>query len=498
MAKLEAGLGADDYFWLPDLLRLEELGNVTTTTPTQFIYTNDRGDTVTVTGAGFTYSGGRPTGGTMSSAVVTNGAETLVTLSLLADPLKDYADKLLDDNDPTGAARDLFDGDDEFNGSADADTMAGFSPGDDTVDGNGGSDWLAGDEGKDHLDGGSDDGFDILSYSQTYFDKSGKKGIVLKIGKGSVTDPWGDKDTFENFEGFWGTRFKDKFTGTGGREEFAPLGGADFINGKGGLDLVDYSHDNDFPGKKGKKGIKVDLDEGKIKDGFGQTDSVKGIELIRGTQYKDVFKGGKKDDTFDGLDGKDKYDGGGGRNYIEFNANNFNNGQNGVVVDVSKGKILDDGYGNTEKFKAIQSFAGTDFGDTFIGGKKGDQFKGEDGNDTMTGGRGGDTFVFNPPPDNATNHDTITDFNQGKGDRIALWSDSFPELSEVDGGLDPAQFVANAGGNPTNGNQHLVYDTSTGKLFLDPDGNGSAGDQILIVTLTSKPTITADAFEVWT
>ncbi len=73
----------------------------------------------------------------------------------------------------------------------------------------------------------------------------------------------------------------------------------------------------------------------------------------------------------------------------------------------------------------------------------------------------------------------------------------FPQLNEVGGGLDAAQFVANPGGNPTNGNQRIVYDTLTGDLFLDPDGNASDGDQVLIVTLTNKPTITIEAFEVW-
>jgi Ca2+-binding RTX toxin-like protein len=499
MAKFQIGLGADDYEWLPDALRLESLGDITATGPTNFIYTNDRGDTVTVTGVGFTYSiDGRPTGGTISGIVVTRGVETVMTLSLLNDPLKDYADRLLDDNDPTGAARDLFDGDDEFIGSAEADTIGGFSPGDDTVEGNGGHDWLAGDEGKDHLDGGNDDGFDILSYSQTYFDKSGKKGVVLKVGKGSVKDPWGDKDTFENFEGFWGTRFDDKLIGTNGEQEFAGLGGEDQFIGKGGWDRLDYSHDNDYPGKKGKKGIKADFDKGEVKDGFGDIDKFKGIEQIRGTEYKDVFVGSNNNESFEGLAGKDKYDGGDGFDRIELYSNDFNGGLNGIIVDVSKGKILDDGYGNVEKFKSIESFQGTAFGDTFIGSNKDDEFKGEGGNDTMTGGGGGDKFVFNPAPDSATNNDVITDFNEAQGDRIALWKPGgFPQLNEIDGGLDPDQFIAIAGGIPDNAARRIVYDTSTGKLWLDPDGNASAGDQVLIATLTNKPTITAEAFEVW-
>lgn len=497
MAKFEIGLGADDYEWLPDALRLEDVGDITATGPTNFIYTNDRGDTVNVTGVGFTYSGdGRPTGGTISGIVVTRGVETVMTLSGLSDPLKDYADRLLDDDDPTFAARELFDGNDQFIGSVEADTLAGFSPGDDTVEGGDGGDWIAGDAGRDQLDGGNDGGFDILSYSQTYFDKSGKKGIVLKVSKGSLKDPWGDTDTFANFEGYWGTKYKDKFIGDGADNEFWALGGDDVINGKGGWDTAIYTQDADYP--KGGKGIKADLSKGEIRDGFGDTDKVKGIEAVRGTANKDVFIGSKRDDQFQGVDGVDKYDGGKGFDGLWFGANNYNGGVNGIVINAAEGKVLDDGYGNSEKFKSIESFTGTKFGDIFTGSNKADEFKGEDGNDTMTGGKGGDTFVFNAAPDSATNHDTITDFNQGEGDRIALEkADGFPHLTEIDGGLDPAQFIANAGVIPDNAARRIVYDTTTGNLWLDPDGNATAGDQILIATLTNKPTITAEAFEVW-
>jgi Ca2+-binding RTX toxin-like protein len=496
MAKFEAGLGANDYEWLPDALRLESQGDITATGPLLFTYTNNLGDTVSVEGTEFTYSGGRPSGGTISKITVTRGAETVMTLSLLGDPLKDFADRLLDDDDPTGAARDLFDGNDEFIGSAEADSLAGFSPGDDTVNGGDGGDWIAGDQGRDNLDGGTDGGFDILSYSQTYFDKSGKKGIVLKVSKGSLKDPWGDTDTFANFEGYWGTKYKDKFIGDGADNEFWALGGDDVINGKGGWDTAIYTHDADYP--KGGKGIKADLSKGEIRDGFGDTDKVQGIEAVRGTAKNDVFIGSKRDDQFQGVDGKDKYDGGKGFDALWFGANNYNGGLNGVVINVAQRKVLDDGYGNSEKFKSIESFTGTDFGDTFIGGRKADEFKGEDGNDLMTGGKGEDWFIFNTAPDSTTNHDTITDFTPSDGDRIALWIGAFPELSHVDGALDPTQFVANDGGNPTNGNHRLVYDTATGDLFLDPDGDATSGDQVLIVRLANKPTITAEAFDIWT
>jgi serralysin len=38
--------------------------------------------------------------------------------------------------------------------------------------------------------------------------------------------------------------------------------------------------------------------------------------------------------------------------------------------------------------------------------------------------------------------------------------------------LTADEFVANANGAATNGSQHILYDTTDGRLFYDADGNG--------------------------
>lgn len=496
MARLQVGMSADDYQWLPDLLILESLDDVVTASPTAFVYANDRGGTVTVLGSGFSYVANKPTGGVISSVTVTNALDQpLLTLDQLGDSLPDYVNRLIDEDTFT-ALQGLLNGADMLIGSEESDTIGGYSPGDDIVEGKGGSDYIIGDPGDDQFIEDPGDSYNTLSYDITFYNPTAKKGIVLDIAKGTVRDPWGDTDSFSNFDSFVGTRFADKLLGSSGESEFQGLRGKDFIDGKGGWDLVDYSYDANYEG--GGRGIKVDLVKGIVRDGFGDKDSVKGIEAFRGTAQNDIFKGGNKNDEFDGLDGRDKFDGGKGFDFLSFSSNDFKGGLNGVSVNVAQGKVLDDGFGNAETFKRMESFVGTDYGDTFVGSKKADEFKGENGNDTMTGGKGGDTFVFNPPPDSVTNHDIITDFNEAEGDRMALWTrDGFPLLNEIEGGLDPAQFVANAGGTATSAQQRIVYDTLTGNLFLDPDGNVSSGDQVLIVTLTNKPQITVEAFEVW-
>ena len=51
------------------------------------------------------------------------------------------------------------------------------------------------------------------------------------------------------------------------------------------------------------------------------------------------------------------------------------------------------------------------------------------------------------------------------------------------GNLAAAAFVSNAGGNATNGTQRILFDSSTGDLFYDADGNGATA-KVLFAHLT--------------
>ena len=54
--------------------------------------------------------------------------------------------------------------------------------------------------------------------------------------------------------------------------------------------------------------------------------------------------------------------------------------------------------------------------------------------------------------------------------------------------LDIGEFVSNSGGIAGDANDFLIYDSDTGSLYYDADGNG-AGIRILIATLTAAPPI---------
>jgi large repetitive protein len=119
--------------------------------------------------------------------------------------------------------------------------------------------------------------------------------------------------------------------------------------------------------------------------------------------------------------------------------------------------------------------------DAFIGGNGNDLLVGGSGSDTLTGGSGADVFRFNTALNSATNVDTIPDFEANGTDHIQLSASIFASLSGSI--LASANFAANVGGNAVDGNDYILYDTSTGNLYYDGDGNGD-GSKTLFAKLT--------------
>ena len=146
------------------------------------------------------------------------------------------------------------------------------------------------------------------------------------------------------------------------------------------------------------------------------------------------------------------------------------------------------------------AYAG-DGNDTLLGGAGNDVLYGEQGDDTLCGGLGADTLIGGVGADqflfNAAlvsgNADSITDFNKAKGDQIALDRVVFDKLTGLNSLVDHFRLnTQTAVGN----DDYVVYKASTGELFYDASGNGSAAG-VLIATLTNKPQdMTAQQFVV--
>jgi uncharacterized delta-60 repeat protein len=116
-----------------------------------------------------------------------------------------------------------------------------------------------------------------------------------------------------------------------------------------------------------------------------------------------------------------------------------------------------------------------------------DQLYGNAGNDSLSGGGGNDQFVFNTALNAGTNVDTITDFSRG-ADQVLLDHLIFTALGV--GNLAAGSFVAEAGAIAHDGNDYVLYDTTTGNLSYDPDGTG-AGAATLFANLATHPAIVA-------
>lgn len=175
---------------------------------------------------------------------------------------------------------------------------------------------------------------------------------------------------------------------------------------------------------------------------------------FNGTAHNELIFGGTGNDVLNGLAGNDRLNGGFG---------------NDVLI-------------------------GGDGNDVLIGGAGNDVLNGGKGNDTLNGGAGSDFFVFNTAPNSLTNRDTIVGFNAA-ADTIRLENTGvglFNALAAT-GALNPAFFKANASGVATDGNDRIIYETDTGKLFYDTNGS-AAGGVTQFATLSGHPAITAADF----
>jgi Ca2+-binding RTX toxin-like protein len=128
------------------------------------------------------------------------------------------------------------------------------------------------------------------------------------------------------------------------------------------------------------------------------------------------------------------------------------------------------------------SFKGGGGNDTIEGGGGRDRLAGGKGNDTVKGGGGVDQFVFDAAL-GASNIDRVVDFKHNT-DRLLLDGGIFDGIGVR---LDAREFLAKSGATKAaDSNDRIIYDTNTGKLYLDADGKG--GDaSIHFATLANKP-----------
>ena len=236
-------------------------------------------------------------------------------------------------------------------------------------------------------------------------------------------------------------------------------------------------------------------------DGDDQLYGGNGNDILLGGAGGDVLDGGLGNDRLNGGTGIDSMVGGTGNDlYYVDNAGD-------IIVETAGG-------GTADRVLASVSFAlaadddielltttssagltainliGNALAQAITGNAGVNVLNGGGGNDRLSGLAGADTFIFSTSLGTG-NVDTITDFNV-PDDTIHLDDAIFAGLTT--GTLGGAAFAANLTGAATDALDRIIYETDTGRVYFDADGNGAIAS-VHFATLTANLAVTnADFF----
>jgi serralysin len=379
---------------------------------------------------------------------------------------------------------------DRLTGDAVANLLEG-SGGDDTLSGGGGNDTLVGGAGSDHVvflltpdSGGVDRINDFLpANDKLVFDNAtfSALGTAGNFGAGDAR--------FAAGAGFTsGQDVSDRliYNTTNGNLYYDPDG-----SGGGASQLVAT-----FAGNPGLAATDISI-QGAGGGGDGGTpggDSVVGTEghdSLTGTVGNDTLTGLGGNDTLNGGDGgTDFYDGGTGFDTIDLRAP-----VTGITVNFAAGSIEG---ARTGSFTAVERLLAGNGNDHLVGAAGGQNLSGRSGNDTLAGaagvdtlwgGAGADQFIF--AENGNANADLLYDFTSGS-DKVVADNSAMAALgAEGNFATGDSRFRAGAGiTTGQDGDDRLIYNTSTGSLYYDADGSGSGGS-LLVVTLQGNLTFAA-------
>jgi Ca2+-binding RTX toxin-like protein len=153
------------------------------------------------------------------------------------------------------------------------------------------------------------------------------------------------------------------------------------------------------------------------------------------------------------------------------------NGLAQIILGNNGINIISGGGGNDD-------LSGLGGNDILLGDDGADFLNGGAGNDVLNGGAGADLLVFADAL-GAANIDGVQNFTSGQ-DRILLENAVFTVLAN--GVLAQGAFVIGTAAQDVD--DRIIYDSATGALFYDADGNGSGG-AVQFATLSGAPTLAA-------
>lgn len=222
---------------------------------------------------------------------------------------------------------------------------------------------------------------------------SAPSGVVVKLEEGYALDGYGDRDTLIAINGVRGSPYDDTLIGGGtalsgsGRsfEVFEGMAGDDLLDGNGTeFARAEYS--------QSPAAVNVNLQTGTASDGWGGTDTLVNINLVRGSRFGDTLTGDDADNQLEGMGDNDTINGGGGSDMAVFLA-----ATGAVTADLQAGTASGAGIG-TDTLISIESLRGGDFNDTLSGDGNDNVLDGRMGNDTLDGRSGHDSVTYASAP----------------------------------------------------------------------------------------------------
>ncbi|WP_275788390.1 beta strand repeat-containing protein [Pararhizobium gei] len=390
---------------------------------------------------------------------------------------------------------------------------------DDTIVGDGADNVLSGSAGVDSLTGGG--GNDIFGVD-VFNDK-----VIEAIGGGndrvvsttSYTLAGGQEieilqlaiSTGTLALNVTGNEFGNELIGNAGSNTIKGAGGNDILRGGGGNDtyVVTDLGDTVFESVGGGSDtivstVSFELASGQEIESLRLAASTGTAALnLKGNQFNNELTGNSGINLLTGGAGNDTMSGGNGDDtYVVSEAGDLileatGNGTDTVVSTTSYSLSVNQyvevlrlagSTGNT-----AFNLTGNNIGQQLLGNSGANTLNGGNGNDSLIGAGGNDTFYFNTTLSAVNNVDTIIGFGNavGNSDVIALKNTIFTLLPA--GALAASMFKANATGTATDANDYIVYNTTTGKLSYDSNGNG-AGGSTHFATLDGQPSLTASDF----
>jgi Ca2+-binding RTX toxin-like protein len=128
---------------------------------------------------------------------------------------------------------------------------------------------------------------------------------------------------------------------------------------------------------------------------YAGSDTLSGIENLRGGAYNDTLTGNGSGNVLTGASGNDTLAGGAGNDTLDGNGGidtaTYASSSSAVTANLSSGAVTD-GLGGSDTLFNIENVIGSNQADTLTGNADANQLTGGLGNDTLTGGAGNDTL----------------------------------------------------------------------------------------------------------